>query len=406
MNAGPAAARRAANGPAGGWRSWIGPVAVLLAFLAGLATDALSADRQVNLLAAPMLGLIGWNLAVYLTMLARGIAAASGRGAAAPGPIARAMLRAGRLAGSLSPPAPADLARAAAVLHAASAAFAVGMLAGLYLRGLAFEYRAGWESTFLDASAVRLLLGLVLGPASALSGIALPDAQALGSLRFGAGPGESAARWIHLYAITVALLVILPRFLLAVRGARLARRLGAAALHARAAEAPDDGPGRIPSDDAPLPRVAADADGSIRVQALPYSFTPPEASRRGLEALLAVELGPGVALGLAPSTSPDRAETEGAAGLLDPRARLVLALFPMSATPEPQTHAAFAADLKRRLPPGAELRVLVDETAFLERFGMATQRAGQRRAAWRAVFGELGVAPRFAALGRLPESAR
>ena len=406
MNAGPSAAPDAAHGRTEGWRAWVGPAAVVLAFLAGLATDALSADRQVNLLAAPMLGLIAWNLAVYLTLLARSIAAASGRGAAAPGPIGRAMLRAGRLAGSLSPPAPADLARASAALHAASAALAAGMLAGLYLRGLAFEYRAGWESTFLDASGVRLLLGLVLGPASALSGIALPDAQALASLRFGAGQGESAARWIHLYAITVALLVILPRALLSIRAARLARRIAVAAPQARAAGAPGGGPGRSPADDTPLPRLEAGADGSIRVQVLPYSFTPPEASRRGLEALLALELGPEAVLAVAPSTSPDQAETGGLAGLPDPRARLVLALFPMTATPEPQTHAAFAADLKRRLPPGAELRVLVDETAFLERFGSAAQRAAERRAAWRAVFEDIGVAPRFAALGRQQETAR
>jgi hypothetical protein len=410
MSAGPSAARNAAHGRTDGWRAWVGPVAVVLAFLAGLATDALSAERQVNLLAAPMLGLIAWNLAVYLALLARRIAAASGRSAAAPGPIERAMLRAGRLAGPsplpLSAPAPVDLARASAALHAASAALAAGMLAGLYLRGLAFEYRAGWESTFLDASGVHLLLGLVLGPASALSGIALPDAQALGSLRFGAGPGESAARWIHLYAITVALLVILPRILLALRSARLARRLEAMAPQARAAHAPGGGPGRTPGDDAPLPRVPADADGSIRVQAMPYSFAPPAASRRGLETLLARELGPAVTLELSPSTSPELAETEGLGRLLDPRARLLIALFQMSATPEPQTHAAFAAELKRRLAPGAELRVLVDETAFLERFGNSPQRAAERRAAWRAVFEDLGVAPRFAALGQRQETAR
>ena len=405
VNAGPSAARDAAHGRTEGWRAWAGPATVVLAFLAGLATDALSTGRQVNLLAAPMLGVIAWNLAVYLTLLARGIATASGRGAAAPGPIDRAMLRVGRLAGALSRPAPADIARASAVLHAASAALAAGLLAGLYLRGLAFEYRAGWESTFLDAPGVRLLLGLVLGPASALSGIALPDSDALASLRFGAGPGESAARWIHLYAITVALLVILPRTLLAIRSARSARRLGAAA-PAAPAGAPGVGPHRIPADDAPLPRLSADPDGSIRVQALPYSFTPPEASRHGLEALLAHELGPGAVLAMAPSTSPDRAETGDLAGLVDPRARLVLALFSMSATPEPQTHAAFAAELRRSLARGAELRVLVDETAFLDRFGGAAQRAGERRAAWRAVFEDLGVAPRFAALGHPMKTAR
>src|SRR5690606_2460826 len=147
--------------------------------------------------------------------------------------------------------APGDAARAGALLHAASALFAVGLLAGLYLRGLAFEYRAGWERTFLDADGVRWLLGLVLGPASALTGLALPDAPALADLRFDAGPGERAARWIHLYAVSVALYVLLPRLLLALRGWQQA---GAADVRqAGALPRPDSGSADRPaSDDAPF----------------------------------------------------------------------------------------------------------------------------------------------------------
>ena len=72
-------------------------------------------------------------------------------GRAAPTPIARAR----------SPRSPRDwrrratplyAARAARILHLAAAAFALGVIAGLYVRGLAFEYRATWESTFLDAA--------------------------------------------------------------------------------------------------------------------------------------------------------------------------------------------------------------------------------------------------------------
>jgi hypothetical protein len=44
------------------------------------------------------------------------------------------------------------------------AALASGVIAGLYLRGLAFEYRAGWESTFLDAPTVRAILAFVYAP--------------------------------------------------------------------------------------------------------------------------------------------------------------------------------------------------------------------------------------------------
>ena len=48
-------------------------------------------------------------------------------------------------------------------------------MAGMYLRGLVLDYRVGWESTFLDAGTVQPLLSTLLAPASALSGIAVPD---------------------------------------------------------------------------------------------------------------------------------------------------------------------------------------------------------------------------------------
>ena len=62
---------------------------------------------------------------------------------------------------------------------------------------------------------MRSLLGAVLGPAAALTGIALPDAAGYAALRFSAGSGAIAAPWLHLYAVTVALVVLAPRLLLA-----------------------------------------------------------------------------------------------------------------------------------------------------------------------------------------------
>lgn len=398
-------------GPVGrrqGWRPWIGPLVVALAFAVGLATDALGTGRRVNLLAAPMLGVLAWNLAVYLWMLARSAASVLRRRsvAPAPGPLGRAMLRASRTANSLGVDGPADAARAAQALHAAAAAFAGGMLSGLYLRGLAFEYLAGWESTFLGAEGVHALLAVVHGPASALTGIALPDAGTLGSLQFGAGPGENAARWIHLHAATVLLYVILPRTLLALRAGRSARRLGR---HARsglpATGAHPDRPGtdaRSPAaDDAPFTGLAPGPDGRVRVRALPYSFTLGPAAQHGLAALLAADLGPAASLELAPSLSPESAESAATAPGADaqaPAPQLLLALFTLTATPEPQTHAAFVTALATRLTSETVLRVLIDESAFRARFAAAPQRLAQRRQAWRAVMNEIGIAPRFAAL--------
>ena len=48
-------------------------------------------------------------------------------------------------------------ARAVRLFHVCAAAVGIGLIAGLYLRGIALDYRAGWESTFLDARQVRAL---------------------------------------------------------------------------------------------------------------------------------------------------------------------------------------------------------------------------------------------------------
>ena len=152
-------------------------------------------------------------------------------------------------------------ARIARALHIGAAAFALGALASLYARGLAFEYRAGWDSTFLDADGVQRLLAVVLWPATALAGFPLPDAPTLAALRFSTGPGENAARWIHAHAIGVVAVVVLPRLLLAAsragaRGASRAefrcRSTTRTSMHWRSAspacEHGEPGTGSIPAD--------------------------------------------------------------------------------------------------------------------------------------------------------------
>ena len=82
---------------------------------------------------------------------------------------------------------PLLIARAVRLFHLCAAAVGIGLIAGLYLRGIALDYRAGWESTFLDARQVRALIAVLYGPASALTGIAIPDADHLAALRWEGG---------------------------------------------------------------------------------------------------------------------------------------------------------------------------------------------------------------------------
>ncbi|MFM7507578.1 MAG: DUF2868 domain-containing protein, partial [Rubrivivax sp.] len=213
-----------------GWHPALVPLALLLGLLAGLAVDQLGPPQRVNLLAPAVWAVVLWNLAVY---------AALALPAPQPGLLARLMVRlmAGRcgtlprqpqlLADWLRASAPLMAQRAALLMHTAAAALALGLIAGLYLRGLVMDYRAGWQSTFLEAPAVQAVLGLALRPAAWLTGVAVPDVAPL-RLAPGAAATASAAPWIHLFAATLLLAVVLPRAVLAaraaLRAARLARR--------------------------------------------------------------------------------------------------------------------------------------------------------------------------------------
>ena len=116
-------------------------------------------------------------------------------------------------------------ARAARILHVAAAAFALGIIGGLYVRGLVLEYRATWESTFLDAATVRSLVAFFYAPGALVSGMVVPDIARIAAIR--APASENAAPWLHLMAATLAVVVIVPRLMLAL-GMRLVERYRAA----------------------------------------------------------------------------------------------------------------------------------------------------------------------------------
>ena len=373
------------------WPAWIGWVIPMLAFAAGAAADSIGAGRHVNLLAPPLLALLVWNLLVYLAILVRGTWGLVDPRARGLGPVARLLARLAHVTGA--PPrrggkvaaafvgdwmqagAGLTAARLGRVLHASAAAFALGALAALYLRGIAFEYRAGWESTFLEAPAVHALLNTVLGPASALTGIALPDVDGYARLRFSAGSGEVAAPWLHLYAVTVGLAVVLPRLLLALGDRWLEARL--------AARFP------LPLDD-PYYRalVRTLREEPVIARIVPYSASLSPQATLHLSSLFTQSLGSKTTISVAPATA------FGAEDDVDPRqivgdSTLVAALFALTATPEGENHGAFV-DRLRAAAPAHQLVALVDESAFRRQFG-ATPRLDERRTLWRSFAAERGV---------------
>ncbi|MDP2004167.1 MAG: DUF2868 domain-containing protein [Rubrivivax sp.] len=362
-----AAARRVARR---GWRAaWVA-LALAVGLAAGVAVDAIGASQHINLLAPPVWAVIAWNLLVYLGLLvplphrARAWLAAwlAGRagGSSVMGSFHAAWARHGaRLLG----------ARAALLMHAAALALALGLAGGMYLRGLGLDYRAGWQSTFLDAAQVHAVLATLLAPAVALTGIAVPDAAALQALRVmpGVAPVASAAPWIHLYATMLALFVVLPRGVLALwaawRAARLAQRVA------------------LPLDELYFQRLLREQQGRAAcVQVLPHGAAPSPHALACLQAVLTPSLGSGLQVSAASATA--YGSEEAAAALAPPAGTtLRVALVDLAATPEDDTHGAFVGAL-RRAAPTVPLLVLADETAFRARFATLPARLAERRAAW------------------------
>jgi len=413
------AARRARRGT--DWRPWLGWALPALALLGGLATDAIGPARHVNILAPPLLAVMAWNLLAYVSIALRALLRARGsarRGVVA-GAIARiaqraivptrgaAALRArddasgrararravlGRFAADwASASARLTSTRVARVLHVSAVAFALGTLAGLYLRGLVFEYRAGWESTFLDAGSVRAILGFVLEPATRLTGIPLPDAAQIEAMRFPETPGERAAPWIHLYAVTVALVVFVPRVLLA--------------LYDRAREHRIANTFALPATDRYFASLVREHSGEAAlVRVVPCHFTPNPQSTLALRTLLGVVFGPTLRLVVEEAIDYGNEESVESALAATPGTAVVIALFSSSATPESETHGLFLARLLASRPEGSEVVALVDESAFAARFGgtdeVSYRRRDDRRHAWKRLLAEHECRPVFVDLGR------
>ncbi len=380
-----------------GWRPWVALVVVLGAFLLGLVVDRVGDTQRVNILAPPVLLLLVWNLAVFMfIVVARFLPVADGRmtdpvrhtmerlGAGWRGVRPRSTVSVGAWLADLSLEwarlaAPLYRVRAARVLHLAAAALASGVIAGMYLRGLALEYRATWESTFLDPALVHALLSVALAPGAWLGGLTMPDVAQVAAIR---APGsENAAPWLHLMSLTLLAIVVLPRLCLATIAWGLERRRAATM--------------SLPLEHPYFRRLLrAFHVEPAQVWAIAYGFTPSSTSIAGLEALLSRLLGGAATIYLGAPVGYGE-EDDPALRKLPAQSGPVVALFNLAATPEREAHAAFAAALKADCSTEQPLLAIVDETSFKARAGDDPQRMEQRRAAWRDMLATVQVVPVF-----------
>jgi len=376
----------------------------LLGLLFGLMLSALDGAQRINILAPALLGLMLWNLLVYAAVFVGWIrsSATSGlrrrwlAGAIAQNGLARLTRLIVKSASFNAPLAealrrftgewyaaakPLLLARATRVFHLCAAAVGIGLVAGMYLRGIALDYQAGWESTFLDAQQVHVLLSVIYAPASAVTGVALPDAGHIELIRWhnGAG-GERAGSWIHLLAASAALFIVLPRLALALlltqsiwRWSRHAPLPPALSAYFRSAF------GAVDS-----------AIGRGIIMVLPYAYEPSADVLARLRNLLPPALGENLAVdSRAPVAYGDeesflRHLGDRGGSIVD----VIVLLCNLAATPEDENHGTVIAGVRDWLTTSArhaQLLVLIDEGPYAARMaaqGGAQERLNERRRAW------------------------
>ena len=213
----------------------------LAALLLGIFTDQVANPHQVNLLSKPLLLLLLWNVLVYALLVAHllwpgGQPSRPPRFAALrqwlaglrdwrrrPRPLS-GEVTAAFLARWQAATAALYGQRLARVMHLAAAAWALGVALSLFFGGIWASYGVQWESTFLSASDVHRFLSILFWPVTALFPWASFSLDEVRSLRAagplpplpGAGDNFTGRRWVFLYTMLLALVIVLPRLALAV----------------------------------------------------------------------------------------------------------------------------------------------------------------------------------------------
>ncbi len=417
-----------------GGLSWVGRAILLIAFMLGVSLSALDGSRRINILAFPLIGLIAWNLCVYLILLLGWMRSRHSLVRVSPASTYERWISA-RIEGLLrrstrfnvpltsglrrfagdwrSIAQPVLVLRGKRLFHLGAAVLAIGLIAGMYVRGIALRYEAGWESTFLGPRSVQVLITALYGPAAALSTIPLPSSEQISRLRWTAvGGGGDAAPWIHLIALTAVLYIVLPRLL-----AVLVANFG---IWRRSRRSP------LPASLLGYARalVLSVGDGTVRevVRVTPYAYELRPDSLAGLERLLAATCGVSLSLDLLEPirygeedgiASRLAGATAGVRTFVADSGRTILSREPvagnastadwnvivmsLAATPEVENHGVLIAAVRDWLAQHASatpLLVVIDEAAYAARMkGDAAfqARLPERRTLWREFVAGYGL---------------
>lgn len=230
------------------WTKWLAWASFVVAVIFGTVSDRIANPHRVDLLSLPLLAILAWNLVVYAGLIVSYLVQRQCEPAAQSPPhslfgwpsglrhwrrrssLLQAKVTAAFVRNWYRATAALQAQRGRKTLHLAAAGWAFGIALSIVTRGLVVEYRVGWESTLLNADQVHAILRTLLLPATALFPFEAFTVQDVASLQFSnsasSGVGAMAgARWVYLYATLLAIVVILPRLMLAMYAAWRERAL-------------------------------------------------------------------------------------------------------------------------------------------------------------------------------------
>lgn len=103
------------------------------------------------------------------------------------------------------------------MLHCSALSLTAGAVLGMYVRGVFLRYEVVWSSTFItDETTVSRWVDVIFAPAILATRIAGRDlSDAIDIAQLMSPDGAPAAPWIHLFALTAALFIVVPRLILA-----------------------------------------------------------------------------------------------------------------------------------------------------------------------------------------------
>lgn len=366
-------------------------VLVFAAYLLGVLTDRFTSEGAVvNLLSPALLFVLFWQIVLYVLLFVGSIAGLLGFAPRWPGRrlfaelLARVRMPAVKKQTACERPlwlrllAPSLRFDAARAFHLAAAALGAGLLTGLAFRGIGTAYTVGWTSTWLAGHETWLAgffsatYGLV--PLDVF-GLSFPDAAAIADMNLRVNPEGSpdAAAWLLRLMALVAVVVILPRLLLAFladRRAKVARKRFVWTEEEETA---------VPA--STEERVTHLSAGATVLSTL----TPDESLRRRTAALL---------------TLPDlhwrgvdvwKDEPESVLASVDTESAVLL--FDGIATPEDEVHGRWIDVLRERRPDAFLL--IVDLSDVEKQFGADSERLTARKALWESFAAEHHAALRF-----------